>query len=162
MRGQIISLRERRYIDLEAVASLENQVIEANDRLGRRTVEYLLRDEAFRPYVEKIQHAAAVTGQIKGGKEGRELQKQLDDINGQLNLLVETVSQLQIEDVTQRTKIVDPIGDLFGSLNKFDHSLRRELESYSAAKWKQILLRRASCWIKRWLLRLNLPIPSPY
>ncbi len=112
MRGQIISLRERRYIDLEAVASLENQVIEANDRLGRRTVDYLLRDEAFRPYVEKIQHAAAVTSQIKGGKEGRELQKQLDDINGQLNLLVETVSQLQIEDVTQRTKIVDPIGDL--------------------------------------------------
>ncbi len=117
-RGDVISLKERKYVDLDAVAALETQVIEATEKLGRRTVEFLLRDAALKPYADKIDAAAKSTATIQGGREGRELQKKLDEINNELNLLVETVSQLQVEDVTQRTKIVDPIGDLFGSLNR--------------------------------------------
>jgi hypothetical protein len=144
LRGEIISLRERKYIDLDAVAELEKKVIEANERLGRRTVDFLLADASLKPYVDKIQAASQQAAHIAGGKEGRELQKVLEGIHADLNLLVETVSQLKIDDVTQRTKIVDPIGDLFGTLNQVRAQLAKrtkellsvEMESDFASQTK--------------------------
>lgn len=144
LRGEIIGLRDRKYIDLDSVADLEKKVVESNDRLGHRTVEFLLGDASLKPYVNKIQTAGDQATKITSGKDGRELQKTLDSIHGDLNLLVETVSQLSIDDVTQRTKIVDPIGDLFGTLNQVRAQLSKrtkellsgEMESDFASQTK--------------------------
>src|SRR5690606_16209639 len=52
VRGEIIGLKELRYVDVGHVETLEKQVIEATEQLSQRCVQFLLRDDALRPYEE--------------------------------------------------------------------------------------------------------------
>ena len=61
VRGEIISLKELRYIDMELVERLGEEISEASDRLATRCVEFLLRDDALAPYENRIQEQTAVS-----------------------------------------------------------------------------------------------------
>ena len=48
-RGQVISLKELKYIDLAAVEDLEQKIGENSERISHRCVEFLLRDDSLAP-----------------------------------------------------------------------------------------------------------------
>ncbi|MCA9247824.1 MAG: DNA repair ATPase, partial [Planctomycetales bacterium] len=50
LRGEIISLRDLRYVDLAHVDRLDKQVSEEADRLAGRCVEFLLQPDSLAPY----------------------------------------------------------------------------------------------------------------
>ena len=60
VRGQVISLKELKYVDLEDVSELETKVAENSDRLSARCVEFLLKENSLDPYTKRVadQHAA--------------------------------------------------------------------------------------------------------
>ena len=124
MRGQTIGLRELRYIDEAAVADLEAKLAEAAQRVGQRCVQFLLSPQALDPYRQRIEQAEERVPQIATAADGRGQQAALDAIGHDLELLVETVSQLKIEDLTQRTAIVDRVGDLLAELNRVRSGLK--------------------------------------
>ena len=53
-RGHLVGLREMRYMDLERVDALEEEIVQQFDALSGRTVEFLLGEEALGPYKEQI------------------------------------------------------------------------------------------------------------
>ncbi|MGN6545370.1 MAG: DNA repair ATPase, partial [Aureliella sp.] len=128
-RGHAVGLRELRYIDTDAVAQLEAQLESAAERIGQRCVQFLLSETALEPYRRRIVEASAKVPHVSVVAAGRELQKELGDIAVDLELLVETVSQLKIDDLTQRTAIVDRTGDLLSELNRARSGLKARLRS---------------------------------
>ncbi len=122
-RGHAIGLRELRYVNLELVESLEKSLIEANERLGQRCVQFLLGPKSLDPYQLRIQTTAGRIEAIKTAADGRALQEELTTIGKDLELLIETVSQLKIDDLTQRTAIVDRTGNLLAELNRVRSSV---------------------------------------
>lgn len=123
-RGHAIGLRERKYIDLEAVEKLELELSEATERLGHRCVQFLLSPRSLGPYSEQIVECEARIEKVGSAAEGRSLQADLDGIGAQLELLIETVSQLKIDDLTQRTAITDETGNLLADLNRVRSTLK--------------------------------------
>ena len=53
LRGETISLKELRYIDVEKVKELETTIAEQNTKLSERCVQFLLQPEALEPYQQR-------------------------------------------------------------------------------------------------------------
>lgn len=123
-RGRSIGLRELRYIDEAAVSELEASLTEAAERLGHRCVQFLLTPKSLDPYRQRIVAAEQNIPNIGTAADGRKQQQHIDQIGSDLELLIETVSQLKIEDLTQRTAIVDHTGDLLAELNRVRSGLK--------------------------------------
>jgi len=126
-RGHAIGLREMRYVDDQLVESIETELTEAAQRLGQRCVQFLLAPASLEPYQKRINVASGCIPNIKTGAEGRTLQTELSVIGTDLELLIETISQLKIDDLTQRTAIVDRTGNLLAELNRVRSSLNARL-----------------------------------
>ena len=58
-RGEVISLRELRYVDMSRVDELEQQVIEASERLSHKAVERLLEPSSLDGYRSTIAESQA-------------------------------------------------------------------------------------------------------
>ena len=123
-RGHAIGLKEMHFIDVAAVERLEETLGEAAERLGHRCVQFLLSPKSLEPYAKRLKAAEGEVEKVSSASEGKKLTKQLDEIGEDLELLIETVSQLKIEDLTQRTEIVDRTGDLLADLNRTRSGLK--------------------------------------
>jgi len=126
-RGHAIGLRELRYVDLTLVESFEKQTADEATRLSRRCVDFLCTAGALDPYRERVRVAGEAVEGLQKVTKAKELQKTIDSAAGQLELLTETVSNLQIDDTTKRTEIIDAISEVFASLNRVRSSLRSRI-----------------------------------
>ncbi|MBK1881097.1 DNA repair ATPase [Luteolibacter pohnpeiensis] len=124
-RGEIIGLRELRYVDLQFVESLDQQVTKATDEVSKQTADFLMRDEALDPYRKAIEEQHAILKQITKTTEADEVAKALDQAGSELELLIDIVGNLRIEDPTQTTAIIENISALYATLN----GIRAELKS---------------------------------
>ncbi len=130
LRGDILGLKDLPFTDAELIAELEEQTRVANDKLAENCVEFLLRPEALQPYEEDILEEATNIGALKTAKAADELEARFDEIGMQLELLVETVSNLKIADATQTTQIVDNISGLFTQLNQHKAAIKQRAQSF--------------------------------
>lgn len=128
VRGEIISLKELRYIDMELVERLGEEISEASDRLATRCVEFLLRDDALAPYENRIQEQTASIDDLKKVTDARDLEEDIASGAGELEMLVDIVSNLNIEDATHRTQIIDNISAIFGRVNTARATLKTKIK----------------------------------
>ncbi len=129
LRGEVISLKELRYTDLELVDHLETQATEITELLSQDCVAFLLRDDALEPYIEKIAEQEGELEKVTTAKEGKELDAAIDAIGKELELLIEIVSNLKIEDATQTTRIVDNISGMYAKLNQLKAAVKKKQKS---------------------------------
>ncbi|MEM7039077.1 MAG: DNA repair ATPase, partial [Bacteroidota bacterium] len=125
-RGEVITLRELRYVNLDLIGEMEEKLGEETDRLSANCVEFLLRDDSLVPYEEKV---AAQRGEIENvttAKEAETVEQNIEAVAGELELMIEIVSNLKIDDATQTTKIIDHISKIYADLNQVRAALRRE------------------------------------
>ena len=117
-RGQLISVRELKYIDLAAVDTLEKSVIEASDRLSHKCIEFLARDAALDPYQKRVDTQRSSIEAVKTVTESKKLDEALAAGATELEMLIEIVSNLRIDDATQRTRIIDNVSAIYSSINQ--------------------------------------------
>ena len=125
LRGEIISLKELRYTDLELVEQLENRAASTTEQLSQDCVTFLLRDDALEPYVAKIAAQEAELETVDTAKRGKDLDAAIDAIGKELELLIEIVSNLKIEDATQTTRIVEIISSMDAQLNQLKAAVKK-------------------------------------
>jgi uncharacterized protein YeeX (DUF496 family) len=123
-RGHAIGLRDLRYVDSDRVEKMESLLAEKADRLSRRCVDFLLTEDALDPYKHRAEELSARVAQVGTVAEGKRLDAEINEAAGHLELLVETVSNLQIDDATKRTEIIDRIGDCLATLNRVRSALK--------------------------------------
>ena len=118
LRGEIIGLKELRYVDTGLVEDLEEQAAAANQQIAEDCIQFLLQEYALAPYSKKIESASISVEKITTAREAKAQTEQLDTIGAELELLIDIVSNLKIEDATQTTRIIDSISLLFTQLNQ--------------------------------------------
>ena len=128
MRGHIIGLRELRYVNGDEVDGLEQRVQEQTESLSRRTVEFLLNDESLNPYRESAaEHEAKIDG-LQKVTEIRAAREDVQKSSDELEMLIDIVSNLRIDDATQRTTIIDNISAIFSLLNATRTKLNNRMQ----------------------------------
>lgn len=135
IRGEIIALRELRYVDIPAVDELEEQVGKRTEVVSLACVEFLLGENALDPYRKKLEEHGERIEKIERGSEARALGEEVDKSAGQLDLLIEIVSNLKIDDPVKTSTIIDGISAVYTRLNQVRARLRnhtRELMSGEA------------------------------
>lgn len=136
VRGQVISLKELKYVDLEAVEQLESQVAEASDKLSQRCVDFLLTESALEPYVDRVHDQRAQIDSLVTAVEARALDAELVEGAAQLEMLIEIVSNLKIDDATQRTRIIDNISSIYAELNQTRAALKKQSQALMSVEGK--------------------------
>ena len=125
-RGKVIALKDLKYMDLAAVDALQQSLSDEAEKLGQRCVEFLLRPESLTPYEAAVsEHAGQIDG-LQKVAEARALGEQVDQQSADLEMLIDVVSNLKIEDATQRTTIIDSISEIFATLNKTRSQLKNK------------------------------------
>ncbi len=127
IRGETISLKELRYIDLERVEVLEQKLVEQSDKVSENCVKFLSSDKALAPYIEDVEAKNKLIPELKSATQAKKLDEEIDVIGQDLKMLIEIVGNLKIEDATQTTKIIDSISAIFANLNKSKSVLKQRL-----------------------------------
>jgi len=117
-RGQILHLRELPYIDVEGLNELEQALVEANEKVASDTGDFLLKKKALQPYHDKLANLEQNTEALKKSIDAKKLEDESLQLAQELEMLIETVSNLRIEDSTQSTQIIDRISSLYGAFNQ--------------------------------------------
>ncbi|SKA86357.1 ATPase family associated with various cellular activities (AAA) [Prosthecobacter debontii] len=123
-RGQIIALRDVRYVDLDELTKLESGVAESSDKLSEKCVAFLLKPEALDPYRQQITEQQARVPSLSKVTEAAEVEEALVKSSGELEMLTGIVSGLKIKDATETTRIIEAISTLFAQLNQVRSVLR--------------------------------------
>lgn len=134
LRGITIGLKEIRYTELEFVDGLESDIIEKSSHISKRCVDFLLDDKALNPYSLAVKERNTDIKNISKVIEGRHLEKEVNNISEDLELLIDIINNLEIEDTAHSTKIIDGISSIFSELNKVKSSLKRKMTSLGSAE----------------------------
>lgn len=132
LRGEIIGLRDLRYVELEKVDALEKEVVAATEDISARCVEFLLTDKALAPYEQKLHRIEKQVETLDRVVDANRTETQVNEASKELEMLIEIVSGLKIEDSTHTTKIIDNISDIYTRLNQVSAALKKKRKSLGA------------------------------
>lgn len=134
LRGEIIGARDLRYADLPALDAMDTQVQNLGETLADRCVAFLLTEDSLSPYRASAHAIEAEIGTLKKGSSARELEGQTVQLSGELELLIDIVSNLEIEDPTQTTRIIDQISAIFAEINQLRARIRNRQKELASAE----------------------------
>lgn len=117
-RGEIISLKDLRYVEIPRVERLEKQVAEQYDTLSKGCVDYLLRPDALLPFTQRLDAIEKRIPDLKKTVDMEDTAKELDQVNQGLDLLTELVNTLKIEDATQTANIIETMSGIYARVNQ--------------------------------------------
>lgn len=128
VRGEAISLKELKYVDLDAVAKLEKRIEDESERLSHRCIEFLLREDSLAPYENRVKKQHAQIEKLETVAQAKTLDEEISDGSSELEMLIDIVSNLKIDDATQRTRIIDNISSIYSSLNQTRATLKKRIK----------------------------------
>jgi len=134
IRGDIISLRDLRYVDEALVGKLETDVSEQTERLSRSCVEFLLRPEALDPYAKTVRDEQSRIEELTKVTDAKQLEEDIAQSAAELEMLIEIVSNLKIDDATHRTTIIDNISAIFATINQARAILKKKIRELASVE----------------------------
>lgn len=126
-RGEVISLKDLQYADVEMVESLENEVAEHSDKLSELCAQFLLAEQSLDPYRESVERTGDQVPQVSKAAEAKELEVEVEKTAKELEMLTDIVSNLKIADATETIAIIDNISLVYSQVNQVKASLRNKL-----------------------------------
>jgi hypothetical protein len=125
-RGDVIGLRELRYVDRPAVDSLEKHIADEADKIAAKSVEFLLKPDALAPYEQRIGGLRGRIDAVPTATEAKKLDEEFAAAAGELEMLIDVVGNLKIDDATRRTAITDNISSIYSQLNQARAELKKK------------------------------------
>ncbi len=134
-RGHLTTIREYRYMDVDKLKAMDEELIDLNETLSERTAVFLSDDAALLPYHTEIDELdARLPTHTKVADLDPDL-SHLEKIAGGLDLLSELIATLKVDDATVQTRIVDAISSVYSKLNQSrarGKQLRKDMGSAEA------------------------------
>ncbi|MFE3827412.1 DNA repair ATPase [Streptomyces sp. NPDC059092] len=128
--GHLLTLKERRYADTEAVDALAAELTGDLTSFAQRAVGFLRGEDAFAGYHEETGRLTAGGDALATVAEAAPVTARLDELAAGLRTVTEVVAGLEIGDATVRTSILERIAEVLGGVNTARATLdarRREL-----------------------------------
>ncbi|TVZ22330.1 ATPase family protein associated with various cellular activities (AAA) [Dokdonia sp. Hel_I_63] len=134
LRGETISLNDIRYVDPTFVKTLEEEIAVQTQKISEKCVQFLLDDKALKPYNEAVAEKKGAMEKIKKVIEAKKLEEEVNQIATDLELLIDIVSNLDIEDTSHSTKIIDDISLIFATINQLKAGIKNKKKSLGSAE----------------------------
>ncbi|AIZ65501.1 ATPase AAA (plasmid) [Hymenobacter sp. DG25B] len=134
VRGEVISLKELRYVELPAVEKHAVGLEELSKEVAMQTVDFLLRPDALLPYSQRVQAIADGVEQVQKTVEADQREQETAAVARELELLIEVVSNLPIPDPTQTTAIIDNISTVYARFNQIRAALKRRRQALAGTE----------------------------
>ncbi|WP_232522643.1 DNA repair ATPase [Chitinibacter sp. GC72] len=126
LRGELLALREQRYIDTTALDQLDAGLAQQQQRLSDETVRFLADPKSLALYHQELDKIAASLPEISTVIALVPQLKALDETASGLDLLTELLAGLESGDPTVRTRILDDVGEVYARLNQVRASVRQQ------------------------------------
>lgn len=136
LRGEVIGLKELRYVDPQQIEKFEGYVQKQTEGLSQKCIEFMLGDNALAPYEEKIKVLDQSIEAVSKVVEATELEKEIGQVAKELEMLIEIVSNLKIDDATQTTRIIDNISELYSRFNRSKTQLKKKRKDLLSVEGK--------------------------
>jgi exonuclease VII small subunit len=136
VQGATISLKDIRYTNTESIEEISSEISEQTEHISRRCVAFLLDEKALLPYHNRLKEQEVVLQQIKKVVAAKELEKNINQISTDLEMLIDIVNNLQIDDTSHSTKIIDTISLLFAEINQLKAGLKRKAKALNESESK--------------------------
>lgn len=117
-RGQLVTVKDHRYIDTDRIAELDQELLQAEQKLSLQTVEFLSDEKALEPYLSKIEALDKEVEAANSNSSLRPLVETIENIATGLDLLSELMSTLKVDDAVVRTRIIEAISMVYAKLNQ--------------------------------------------
>ena len=117
-KGELISHKDLRYIDLDKIEDIAEQVEQLSLTLSQATADFLQKDAALTSYQTKISQLAQEVEQAESISVLKPIRAAIDELVSGLELLNHTMLSLEIEDSRQRTRILEDISSVFSQINR--------------------------------------------
>lgn len=125
-RGQVLTLKDLRYADTERIDEKEAELHAIAEDVSQQCVQYLLKKEALDFYVQKVDKINKSIEKLKKVVEADRIGEDTLKVSSELELLIETVSNLKIEDATESTRIINNISSIYSQFNRINANLKRK------------------------------------
>ncbi|MDF1549390.1 MAG: DNA repair ATPase, partial [Bacteroidales bacterium] len=126
IRGELISLKQLRYVKTELVEEYEKQAEEYGATLSEKCVELLVQESSLAPYLERVEEIRKQVEKFTKVIEADEISEGIAKISTELEMLIEIVSNLKIKDTVQTAQIIDNISSIYSRFNKIKSDLKRK------------------------------------
>ncbi|QYJ69165.1 DNA repair ATPase [Flavobacterium litorale] len=136
LRGEVISLKEVRYIDHDFITELEAEIVAQTESISQNCVQFLMNDKALAPYHARVAKKQEAIADITTVTEGKKLQDEVNTITGDLEMLIDIVSNLNIEDTSKSTHIINTISLIFATLNRVKADIKNKISSLGSKEAK--------------------------
>ena len=117
-RGRLQLLKELRYADLAAIGTMDNALVQEQQRVGERALQFLAGPQAFDAQAQSLQALAQQVPQAVTTTALADTLKTLDEQAAGLDLLTEQLGTLPGGDAVLRTGILDRIAALYADINR--------------------------------------------
>lgn len=129
LRGEVITMKDVRYIDTDLLNKTEEEIASETERLSQKTVSFLLDDNALLPYQQRVETKKGELEKIQKAIGAKNLEKEVNQIAADLEMLIGIVSNLKIEDTSQSTKIIDNISLIFAQINQLKAAIKNRINT---------------------------------
>ncbi len=136
LRGETIGLYEVRYVDTDLLQQLEEENANQTEKISRRCVEFLLDEKALQPYHDRVGEKQKSLENVKKVIEAKALEEEVNQIGSDLELLIDIVSNLEIEDTSHSTQIIDHISLIFSTLNQLKAEIKNKKKTLGSTEAK--------------------------
>jgi len=136
LRGHLATISEYRYINTDKISELDEELIQEQDLLSQRTIDFLAQDNALSPYMDKIND---INHQLEKSETAlllTPLIEQIEETSSGLDLMSELMSTLKVDDATVHTRIIDDISEVYAKLNQSRANATHKIKNLGLAEAK--------------------------
>ncbi len=135
--GHLLMLRDRREIDLDALGQLIDRAEVRNGELAAEAAAHFAAEGSFDHYLDRFTELEGALDGAKTAVEAQALLDQADEVATDLDLVTSTVGDLEVDDLTVRTAVLEQVSAVAAGLNRvrarIDGKLRTLVESEHGA-----------------------------
>ncbi|WP_434155634.1 DNA repair ATPase [Pseudomonas sp. JZ134] len=133
-RGQLLTIRDYRYVDTSLVDVMEQELLAAHERIAVLTASFLSTGAALAPFQARLE---AMDAQARQAESVIQLTGPLEDMNGlaaDLDMLSHLMASLKIDDATQRTQVIESVSEVYARLNQARARLEQQRKQMGNAE----------------------------
>ncbi|KOS07235.1 AAA family ATPase [Flavobacterium akiainvivens] len=136
LRGEVISLKEVRYVDEAFINELEAEIVAQTEHISQNCVQFLMDDKALVPYHNRVAEKQKGLDDIATVAQARKLEDEVNTITADLEMLIEIVSNLKIDDTSKSTHIINTISLIFATLNRLKADIKNKVTALGGKEAK--------------------------
>lgn len=117
-RGQLLTIREYRYIDTASIDAMSATLAQAHESVGAATGEFLAGPKALAPFEQRLSALDEAAQKAATASQLAASLKDMQAMSADLDMLSELMASLKVDDATRRTAVVDALSGLYARLNQ--------------------------------------------